>query len=100
MINTQFVHIGSREVYPLWALSTVHAGGVDWTTKEIGEVGCLAFLTYSIQAFASVGSLRLPAANVTPAANILLPIVCPAVHMRKLSQSPPAFLRRGKVEAS
>lgn len=41
--NTQFVVIGSREVYPLWALSTVQAGGVDWTTKEIGEVRYQAF---------------------------------------------------------
>eukprot|EP00752_Nemacystus_decipiens_P011395 g10122.t1 len=32
-----FIVIGSREVYPLWALSTVQAGGIDWTTKEIGE---------------------------------------------------------------
>ncbi|CAM9128529.1 unnamed protein product, partial [Hapterophycus canaliculatus] len=32
-----FVTIGSREVYPLWALSTVASGGLDWTTKQIGQ---------------------------------------------------------------
>lgn len=34
----QFITIGSREVYPLWALSTVASGGLDWTTKQIGQV--------------------------------------------------------------
>lgn len=34
----QFITIGYQEVYPLWALSTVAKGGLDWTTKDIGEV--------------------------------------------------------------
>lgn len=35
---TQFACIGYGEVYPLWALSTVARGGLDWTTKQIGQV--------------------------------------------------------------
>eukprot|EP00752_Nemacystus_decipiens_P011400 g10125.t2 len=33
-----FASIGYGEVYPLWALSTVASGGLDWTTKQIGQV--------------------------------------------------------------
>lgn len=36
----QFVAIGSRELYPLWALSTVASGGLDWSSKQIGQVRC------------------------------------------------------------
>ncbi|CAM9287714.1 unnamed protein product [Ectocarpus sp. 8 AP-2014] len=32
-----FVAIGSRELYPLWALSTVASGGLDWSSKQIGQ---------------------------------------------------------------
>ncbi|CAM9581917.1 unnamed protein product [Ectocarpus sp. 12 AP-2014] len=44
-----FSLIGFGEIYPLWALSTVASGGLDWTTKQIGQVlslvgvGMLAF---------------------------------------------------------
>lgn len=34
----QFSIIGFGEIYPLWALSTVASGGLDWTTKQIGQV--------------------------------------------------------------
>lgn len=34
----QFLNIGAQEVYPLWALSTQSKGGLDWTTKQIGQV--------------------------------------------------------------
>eukprot|EP00903_Cladosiphon_okamuranus_P009002 g8611.t1 len=33
-----FASIGYGEIYPLWALSTVASGGLDWTTKQIGQV--------------------------------------------------------------
>lgn len=36
--RNQFACIGYGEVYPLWALSTVARGGLDWTTKQIGQV--------------------------------------------------------------
>ncbi|CAM9131751.1 unnamed protein product, partial [Laminaria digitata] len=32
-----FLIIGSQEVYPLWALSTFANGGLDWTTRQIGQ---------------------------------------------------------------
>ncbi|CAM9579188.1 unnamed protein product [Ectocarpus fasciculatus] len=32
-----FVTIGNRELYPLWALSTVASGGLDWNSKQIGQ---------------------------------------------------------------
>ncbi|CBN75080.1 conserved unknown protein [Ectocarpus siliculosus] len=32
-----FVAIGNRELYPLWALSTVASGGLDWSSKQIGQ---------------------------------------------------------------
>ncbi|CAM9564568.1 unnamed protein product [Ectocarpus sp. 6 AP-2014] len=44
-----FSLIGFGEIFPLWALSTVASGGLDWTTKQIGQVlslvgvGMLAF---------------------------------------------------------
>ena len=34
----QAVYFGCQEVYPLWALSTVASGGLDWTSKQIGQV--------------------------------------------------------------
>ena len=36
--RNQFASIGYGEVYPLWALSTVARGGLEWTTKQIGQV--------------------------------------------------------------
>ncbi|CAN0223141.1 unnamed protein product [Pylaiella littoralis] len=33
-----FSIIGFGELYPLWALSTVAKGGLDWTTTQIGQV--------------------------------------------------------------
>lgn len=34
----QIAHTGFDDVFPLWALSTVGSGGLDWTSKEIGQV--------------------------------------------------------------
>lgn len=34
----QFCVSGFEEVFPLWALSTVASGGLDWTTQGIGQV--------------------------------------------------------------
>lgn len=38
LFRSQFASLGGQEVYPLWALSTVANGGLDWTTKQIGQV--------------------------------------------------------------
>ncbi|CAN0113599.1 unnamed protein product [Ectocarpus sp. 12 AP-2014] len=35
-----FASLGGQEAYPLWAISTVENGGLDWTTKQIGQ--CLS----------------------------------------------------------
>lgn len=62
----QFLHSGFDEVFPLWALSAVASGGLDWTSKDIGQVhtlvllsccclGCLTTVQYST----AVNSLRL-----------------------------------------
>lgn len=34
----QFVTTGFQEMYPLWAMSTVANGGLDWSTQDIGKV--------------------------------------------------------------
>ncbi|CAM9276164.1 unnamed protein product [Ascophyllum nodosum] len=49
----QMVMIGFQEVYPLWALSTNGAGGLEWDTVQIGKV---AFIT---GAFMLIGQLAI-----------------------------------------
>lgn len=34
----QAVIVGHDEIYPLWAMSTLRAGGLEWTTRQIGQV--------------------------------------------------------------
>lgn len=34
----QVVIIGYDETYPLWAISTAGAGGLEWNTHQIGQV--------------------------------------------------------------
>lgn len=36
---SQLVYSGFDEVYPLWALSSVSKGGLDWSSPQIGKVG-------------------------------------------------------------
>lgn len=36
--DAQFLDNGFDEVFPLWVISTVPRGGLDWTTKDIGQV--------------------------------------------------------------
>ncbi|CAM9442411.1 unnamed protein product, partial [Laminaria digitata] len=32
------LNIGFDEAYPLWAISSVGSGGLDWTIQEVGQV--------------------------------------------------------------
>lgn len=34
----QFLALGFDEAYPLWAISSVSSGGMDWTTHDVGQV--------------------------------------------------------------
>lgn len=34
----QFAVVGFDETYPLWAISSVGNGGLDWTVLEVGQV--------------------------------------------------------------
>ena len=36
--SVQFLIIGFDEAYPLWTISSVASGGLDWTTPEVGQV--------------------------------------------------------------
>ena len=38
---SQFAFSGFDEVFPLWCLSTVGNGGLDWSSQQIGQVGPL-----------------------------------------------------------
>lgn len=37
-LKPQLTASGYREVYPLWTISTLASGGLDWTTTQIGQV--------------------------------------------------------------
>lgn len=38
VVSFQFLTIGFDETYPLWAISSVGSGGLDWTIQEVGQV--------------------------------------------------------------
>lgn len=37
-LSFQFLDNGFDEAYPLWAISSAGSGGLDWTTREVGQV--------------------------------------------------------------
>ena len=53
---SKFAYSGVDNVYALWALSTVPKGGLDWSTKEIGQVG--GRYGPFIHTYVSCGNLR------------------------------------------
>lgn len=37
-VSGQLIDMGFEAVYPLWAISSVGSGGLDWSTKDVGQV--------------------------------------------------------------
>ncbi len=54
MRTTQFACIGWGEVYPLWALSTVAKGGLNWRTDQIGKVRSKSCSFFRVQSYNSL----------------------------------------------